>query len=249
MLIEPNKLYYENLLHEENLILESLFSGFKDKNKVLYDYKKQTEKRKNTLKSAGININLIENFINDNIVPIKKGDSPEVISNAVKVSIINTIKKINQEINIEDIPASIMLLLIIIIINSIALEFLTILFGEIIGFILTAVIIGPLVEEMGKNISIKNNFSGTFLIVFNIGEFTLYMNRLLKNYNFVSAALIRTPALFIHYVTTMIQKNIIDNGELDKNIDQDAIRGYAYYQGVILHGIYNALAIISELAA
>lgn len=115
-------------------------------------------------------------------------------------------------------------------------------FQPIIGMILGAIFIAPLVEESAKFVSIKRKMTGQYFAVFNIAEFGLYLGALTASgIPLLTAAILRLIAVGVHGATTFIQwkarKIGEEKGELD---DKTAKKGLGL--SMVLHGAYNFLA-------
>ena len=125
-------------------------------------------------------------------------------------------------------------------INTMADVFLSLLFGPVLGTIASTIIVAPIVEEMMKNIAIKDKYDNEFLIVFNAAEFTMYVTRMVKDgMSLGAAAGIRLIPIIMHITTTKVQKLIIN--KKDKNTDPELQSKLALGTGILIHSVYNAL--------
>lgn len=197
--------------------------------KVSY-YRKQ-------LKKLGVSLNNIDDAIDRNIGPIKKlnkNSKPEVISKTVT----NVSSSIFKEISAESNESAAYILIVLLITTIVAQLALIVLLGPI-GVLLHAVVVGPVIEEMGKNISIKHGHSGSFYILFNAVEFLTYVGSMTAmGIPLPIAVGVRIPALFIHFCLTKLQKNTMTKNKYN---DEDMARGAALIQGSVLHGLFNFL--------
>ncbi len=110
--------------------------------------------------------------------------------------------------------------------------------NENIVKIITSIITAPLIEEAGKLISVKNNFTWEYFTVFNLGEFTLWTYRMITEagINPISAMIIRIPAIIMHLVNTLIH---VGSKEMNES-------GMGYKIAVALHSIFNAMYFLSS---
>lgn len=108
---------------------------------------------------------------------------------------------------------------------------------------LFATVIAPATEEIAKMIAIKYNFQSEFMAIFNIYEFTSYLNMFKKTADvygvkvkWINAIMLRGLTVVMHYTTGIVQKYFHNNNE-------DSLK-YGTFLGMIIHGIYNALGTV-----
>jgi len=106
------------------------------------------------------------------------------------------------------------------------------------GMGLTAIVSGPLVEETAKYISIKLGVGGTFLLGFNIMEFTMHFKQLsAQGFKTGTIIVARGAAVAMHYSTGIVQKYFSNLGK--------GRLGLAL--GMLIHFIWNGMAIASQM--
>lgn len=104
-------------------------------------------------------------------------------------------------------------LVVIIVINTFfAIIFISLTGNPDIGLLLTAILIAPVTEEIGKFISIKYKFSLPFLIAFNVTEFSLYVARYFSVYGIIIIP-IRLIGVLLHTLWTVIMRKNYQEGD------------------------------------
>ena len=99
--------------------------------------------------------------------------------------------------------------------------------------LLVGIMVAPFVEEAGKLISVKPNFTWEYFTIFNLAEFTGYVVGMISelNMNPITAILIRIPALAMHLFNTILH--------VDAKERNDSAGGYKVT--VAIHAIFNTL--------
>lgn len=103
-----------------------------------------------------------------------------------------------------------------------------------IAMSIAGIFVAPIVEETAKVISIKMGATGTYFVLFNIGEFCVWM----KNYMDMGISIgpvqiiSRLIPMIMHGVTTMIHYNA----------DKEGKTGSGFVLGTLLHMCWNFLA-------
>jgi hypothetical protein len=231
---------------------------FKDKYKSVMNNKKQYEKEVNEAAQENVSFlikeSLTKNFNAEksNIVSsLKKLDSKALYKSVSKVAgnsksdLQFILKKLanTKEINIKNIAKSLLLLYFVIfvgtylqmIIGSILITAgVSLVAANVLLIIITIVIIAPITEEVAKFISIKSDFSTTFLIVFNTFEFTKYVRSLYKTLG-IKIIIMRIAAIIMHYSTSFVQSFFISK---EKN-------KLGLFLGILIHSLWNGFAIWS----
>lgn len=111
--------------------------------------------------------------------------------------------------------------------------------------IFAVVILGPIIEEIAKHISIKQNNMWYFFIVFNTFEFTKYVAAMMSfGVPFVVAGFIRLLVVGMHLSTTLVQKNFIDAAD---KLKQPSLETTGLFVGILMHFIWNSMAIMSAI--
>ena len=106
--------------------------------------------------------------------------------------------------------------------------------GKIIG----AIFIGPMVEEVSKLISVKNNFTWEYFTVFNIGEFSLYANRIISSGgSIIDVVIYRVPAILMHLYNTISHEKAKEENKSDDSLKFT----------MTVHSIFNTIATFVDL--
>ena len=164
-----------------------------------------------------------------------------------------------KDIERSKLKRSLILLLWVLLINSIAAIVLAIL-GPV-GQFLTVSLVAPLVEESAKAISVKGNFEKEFWVVFNAFEFTSYIVKggpiavlsKVAGIDFGIKNLVRgrIAAVGMHTVNTLIHK-LFDSEKFRKKFNikddkdaKDKSTFIGFVIAVLIHGTWNASAMLS----
>lgn len=103
---------------------------------------------------------------------------------------------------------------------------------------LTAVIVAPVTEEIGKYLAIKGKMGSEFLLVFNIGEYLSYIAQgLAAGMNLTTIALIRIIPVIMHYYTAQVQ---VKAQRKDKELTGLSV-------AIIIHAVYNFIMSLGVL--
>jgi hypothetical protein len=197
----------------------------------------------NKIKKLSLNDKVkVSKIIQDNLIETKK----TIIDNITNYFV--------DSIDIDNYTLSDVVLIVILfsfsfLINSI----LVLMLGELAGTVIGAVFICPIFEEIAKLTAIKvdnkkgrTNRGYIFLILFNIGEFTIFLNGLLKMGVPISRILInRTPA-FIFHIVDHIFLNAGFKNDIEQGKSEEVAGGTTTLILIIIHSIFNVLALISS---
>lgn len=119
--------------------------------------------------------------------------------------------------------------------------------GSVLQIVLL-VVIGPIVEETAKQISIKLDYQSEFLLLFNAYEFSSYIFNFLKQMSLVykiskssiksiiKYAILRGAVVGMHYTTAVIQDMF---NELGIKYNNGLIKFIGYFIGIAIHIIWN----------
>lgn len=166
----------------------------------------------------------------------------------IKRNLIVDIKNIITDVSGgDDVVSSIILLSIVICVNTMFSALFTILLGPVGGNIITAVLIAPITEEIGKLVAVKieKDHSGNiYNVIFNVTEFTIYVTSMLSTGISLPLAIgVRIPAVIMHTVNNFIistgYKKDIKNGH-----KEETAGSVATMITMCIHGLFNALASI-----
>jgi len=246
-------------LFEQNMVLSNLETMLKDTKNL----EMMSDKISKLKKSYDINIAKIEkqlkqaNIDVDSMTAIIKKHAHNVeISNnpaAVAKSLVHNFQSATKEVITSlprDITRSLMLLLIVMVFNTFLL--LVVLYiGTNLGvtpqvcMYAFVIFIAPVVEEYSKYISIKNNHTGAYFVIFNISEFTSYVSKMLAiGYDLVPAMLMRATVVLMHAITTYIQYHMRKNA---KEKDKEEASKLGLIVGIMIHFFWNLGAVAISL--
>jgi len=249
-----NKLVAYSLKSVEKL-KELDISMEKQVNKLVPEYNTKEFKRKLNSVVIDKKRELSEAVINgkvENIIKICKkifADVSKFIKNEyTEFKKILSIKNILTTENLgEKIFISFGLISFIIILNTTVFNVLTLFFigtglnatqGLKLAMYLSAVFIAPIFEEIGKNISIKQGFTGGYFILFNIAEFLTYFIRmLLMGISVFSIIIMRLLPIIMHYTTTRIQYKFFNENKERVGLTL----------GTLIHMMYNGIAVVADI--
>jgi len=136
-------------------------------------------------------------------------DVGEWIIEVVKIEIFNNPKKAL----FKDLPLSIANMFVMVLTGRF-IKMLIIRTLSLLGFVaspallvlISCIFIAPIVEEGAKFIAIQMGFSGTFLLVFNVMEFTKYLKIWKKQgLSMLGAVIARSWGVVQHYATSILQ--------------------------------------------
>ena len=132
------------------------------------------------------------------------------------------------------------LLLAVCMINMIEDAFLTTIFHSA-GHAICVIVLAPINEEIGKQISIKGGFMTEYFFVFNTYEFTSYVFG-------GTSVIMRIPAIILHAVTTAVQwchshPDLIGVDPKDRKKVEEKSSLIGTIIGILIHGSFNAIAI------
>jgi hypothetical protein len=236
MLLQSASYNYDNfnIKLNENFVEQILNEGI-DIQASVERIKHKLFGQKKRIQDAGYDAEELEKKIKMKASTVAGGVRGSKNPEAASKSITRTLVEIFKEIDVKHIPKSLLLLVLIFIINSFAAAILTVMFGPIGGMVLTSVVVAPMTEEYAKNLSIKEGHSGTFFVVFNTAEVALYLGK-------GASLAVRMLPLMMHLTTTVVQRRIMKdpNGPDDKDKK-------AFATGVLIHGIYNFLAVAGSI--
>ena len=229
-----------------------------DKNITLKQskYKDKLRDIEDKLKEEGVDVSKVKNIAQKHAINTRhdlKTKNPKTISKAVTKNFKKAIKEVQLSLP-EAIGRSIMVLIFVLAINTYASIIISILcyviFGQvtIIPTLLVSIFVAPIVEEYSKYFSIKNNFTGSYFVIFNIVEFTSYILRMLHSgMGLIPAMIMRSLPLMMHGITTYIQYHMRKNAKDNKEDPEEASK-LGLIIGIIIHFFWNLGAITFEVA-
>ena len=152
----------------------------------------------------------------------------------------------------EKVLNSLRILIFVLISSTICLIILMILFGPVIGQVLAAIMIAPVIEDAGKSLAVRNDCGDIYNVLFNIFEAGSYISSLtMMGYGLSKAIAIRLPAIAMHSIGTFIQKafssdKLLKKLNMDPKNDNDKrkLRMMGQVISTLLHVVFNTLAIL-----
>lgn len=269
-----NDLLSENYLSDLKIKFKDIQNKLSNKEKAKTYNEKMKEKREKIVK-AGIDINKVDNIAKKTAKQLTSLSSSTTTTTKVAKQAVNPFKQMivelievartahqlfsdmGSDLSIDNgyekesqatiLLKSLFILLITYLINSIFCTIFTMFFGITVGSILTAVIVAPICEELGKLTSVKEKMSGTYYLVFNVFEFSSYLSRIvLGGGKLTQAVLIRVPALLLHFVN----HKIIEAGykkDKENGLEDSELGNFATFITICIHGAFNALALGTEI--
>lgn len=222
--------------------------------------KKVTPLIEKSKKSYRHNMMVIKRVLKDHGIDVKKLENESRrVGNSIKSDLKNgnvksITKKIADTINvfIKDSSQDLLLstdskvkrsILLFICMLAIGLCFSTP-FSLISLDVVIPVIIGPITEEIAKNIAIEGKYPWIYTGIFSGIEFVQYVIILLiSGATLGGTVLLRLAAVVMHFVTTMIQKYFKEKGD---KIDDDTKNITGLYIGTAVHVTFNVLALVFD---
>lgn len=181
-----------------------------------------------------------------NIAKLSSKAISDIKTNIIDGITNNTAEFIKDTTSNETIQTAI-LLMIVVSVNTLFSVLFDLLFGPVGGLIIHALIVAPIVEEMGKLVAVKveKDHSGSrYTTTFNIIEMHTYMSRMIKSGTSVVVAFgVRIPAMILHVVNTYI----ISNGykkDIQEGKSKENAGSIATMITMCIHGLFNAIAIM-----
>jgi len=107
-----------------------------------------------------------------------------------------------------------------------------------IAIFLTMVVIAPITEELGKYLATKFKSTGGHFIVFNAFEFTKYMIYYSSTMPVIQLLLVRSLAVGMHLVNTLIHKRAREKSDKEGN-SNEARKGLLIT--ILIHAAWNGL--------
>jgi hypothetical protein len=169
-----------------------------------------------------------------------KTKTDNIFIKAIKEFIVNLKELTSMEkLKKESTLTAFVVLACVLFVSSVLMFVFAAMFGPMVGFILSAVIIAPITEEFAKYYTIKKDSGGKFLIMFNIFEFSGYIAMILTNpHSDIAVKIIqmslRVLVVFLHYSSAAIQKAFIKKGKDDTGLSI----------AIASHSAYNAISVV-----
>ena len=135
------------------------------------------------------------------------------------------------------ITVSVILLAVVFFINTLVFQ-TSIMMGAdpIIAMAITSIFSAPIVEESAKMISVQEKATGTYFVIFNAAEFTMYVTQMVFAGVPLGISIIsRLITVLVHYLLTLIH---VEAKKKNKSLEGFGI-------AVILHALWNTMSVIS----
>lgn len=109
-------------------------------------------------------------------------------------------------------------------------------FGPELGVMIAVILMGPVTEEIGRWVNVKRRAGGQFTILFNIGEYTLFvMSSAAMGMSISAMALLRVFPVILHTLLTVLMRSGMQAGTpLVKT------------KATLLHSFYNMAQLIGS---
>jgi len=169
-----------------------------------------------------------------------KNDQYAKMSTTVKKGTVTMLDTFKQLFDLKNMDKAILILLWVIVMNAWLVGMLVMIFGSVVGMIIGAVVVAPLIEEGGKAMSIEEDAVGAFFIVFNVTEFLLYIGKIVGAGGKLGKALIvRGVGVLGHFLFTHIQRKA-------RSLDSENGKKIGYGLAVCAHALFNIGAIAAN---
>lgn len=185
--------------------------------------------------SGPVNTGKIKSDIKNKMME-KKGvlSDPKVSESKKQKTLVDIIKECILDVKISDMKESAIILLYVVILSTVAATLCMLILGPGIGTVVYSILCAPIIEEWGKNLAIEKKVTGTYVLMFNVVEFSMFV------FSGVSPVLRMLP-LIMHYVTTIMQKYII---EKKVSVFGSDPKHTALVTGTVLHMVWNVFAVL-----
>lgn len=147
------------------------------------------------------------------------------------------------------LTAPILTIIFIIYVSTVFSGIFILSFGPDVGMMIGAILVAPVVEEIGRWISIKNRAGGQFTILFNAVEFLSYvLQSSVMGVAMGTMALVRIAPIILHTLLTVLMRSGIQSGSRMPGTQAGVIHGLYNAANVASHAIWNSFAGIGVLA-
>jgi hypothetical protein len=231
------------------MILETVL--LEDSKQRAMQYKQKFENmRKDFLKKHHISEVTFQKYVKKYKSKLKiKNVNGKVEAKGFLKSVESLVKEIFQDMSAEGFGKAVSLFIIMLIIQSLIVIVISSLgLSGVMSAILAYGIILPIVEEVAKQISIREGFEGEFFIFFNALEFTGYVSNLVKGgMKMIKAILLRGAVIVMHFVTTVVQKAFDKYSDEEKQDGSKVAKFIGLVAGSFIHALWNITAILQSI--
>lgn len=250
MLITTDIILDEGLLDALN-IKEKILNNFNKLKKIFFiDFKKKETQIKKNLEKNNIDIHEIESIAKSAATKIKIQNGTfvgyrEAVNNFVNSKFMkkyivandptllpdNT--KSESAFSFDKVQTSLVIFIIVYFMSVLFVHVASVIVGPAAANIIYPIFFAPIIEELGKVISVQKDATLSYFVIFNIVEFTNHVNSLLMmNFSTIGAILSSLTAVCLHAILTRI------------HVESKAAKeeGVGYLVSVVIHGMWNAMA-------
>lgn len=193
-----------------------------------------------TIKQEGITnssktkiLNYYNNFFN------------EISSALSSLNIDIVINIFGKEYNIDKVKDATIIFVFGFIANSLINSILSILLGSV-GQIIVLTVVGPIVEEIGKQAAVRQGCTVEYTVLFNTFEFSMYVASYAPVVGLVRIIKTRLLTVGMHLTSTIVHflttnKEIQKKLGLDKNEDKEKLSLIGFITGNLIHITWNSL--------
>lgn len=163
--------------------------------------------------------------------------SPETINKgAVKTQISEMIEEIKDK-GFRSLTVPIISVAVAVFINTMMMMLFVSMAGPVVGMMMTAVLIGPVTEEIGRFINVRRRDGGRFNIIFNITEYFMYVFQAATlGIPIAAMAVLRILPVIMHTLWTVITRK---NAQADANVPP--------MKSLAAHALFNAMPLIGSI--
>ena len=239
------QLIEENILIDKLLEKKDQFLSFLDKKSE--ELPKKLQKIEKRLVDAGFDVDLIKkdaetaagrsSIKNGKISNFSESINKFINDFAQKKYLVDKKKFNDEEPSLPtQVVLSIGLAALVFFFNTFFFKIFTLFMSKKLAFYVTAMFIGPIVEEVSKMFSVHLNFHKTYFVVFNAYEFTRYVTSYVANgMGLPQAILTRIPTILMHLLNTLIH---VIAKKMNKTKEGLGLT-------VALHTFWNTLAVLA----
>ena len=245
--IETSSVLTENVLYEFEFKAPKVMKALKVLKDAYEERKEEFEKSHVSIKDIRESTNKIKPKIVEELKGVTKENYKQVSKNVSAI----VLTEYEQLTTGTKIAQSIAIVALIIFINTLLFGILAAILGMTvegltIAMSITAIVVAPITEELGKHAAVKSKYPWLYNTVFAFTEMLMYIVNLVKVYSmkfFKSIVVLRGVGVFLHYFTTFIQKKFNDKA-LKTNDDKYNKIGLGL--AILTHSLFNICATVFQ---
>lgn len=216
------------------MFVKSFSKKVENVSKYKSQYKTAVANAKTKASADGVDTAAVEKAIKRKV---KESNPTKVSPSIFSTQLKEIFEELKAQNKIKVITYSIIIFAVILLVNTTMITVLSTIVSPLAAMSITVVFVAPVVEEIGKYISIKNEMTGAFLISFNIGEFLSYMLQAsTMGISLGVMAAIRLLPVAMHTMWTIIMRHKYQTD------------GSGPASTTVLHMLYNAIPIVGAPA-